>query len=549
MAAFALGGVIAVAVAGFVWSRRRRTSPWGAALVAAAVPVCVYVTLALALTSAEIKPSREQDPFDTARLTPSVALAMGHDVYSTRTEGAVQTTMYPPMWVVSYLPVAVMDTPSGVLRVGIALTLLFAVLPAVLLFVKGSSSIGLGLLGSTSFFLVATSMSSLAYSLFKPHADAPGLGFAMLACALILRGGEPTARRLLGVGVLAWLSVLSKQVMFPILLALPLWFLLVHGRRACARLVGWMCAAGAGLMALLTLFFRPEGVVFNCLIIPARAPWELEQYPRVVATVLAGAELAVHSIPLVLLLTAGAVLSVAVEPPARPSATGLRPFLAGHGWALPALVALTMIPVSIAGRVKVGGYVNTFSPTTYFLLAAGILAAIGIPEGLKDKGDPSGLQFSLGLLALCSLVLAGGGGARIPFLATDFPPSEHPTQRAYDFLTREDPDAFFPSHPLAHLLADGSLFHFGPALYDREELARMPLPSRQRQSHFPAAPSRVCWDRGEEWMRGRYFTEYTRRIEVRSLESAWECYARQPPGLTTLIEKGRFEVVTVSRPE
>jgi hypothetical protein len=181
------------------------------------------------------------------------------------------------------------------------------------------------------------------------------------------------------------------------------------------------------------------------------------------------------------------------------------------------------------GRVKIGGFINTFSPTTYFLLAAGVLAVIGIPERLKDRSDTVNFQFSLGLLALCSLVLALGGAARIPLLAADFSPREHPSQQAYDFLTRENSRAYFPMHPLAHFLADGSLYHFGAALYDREVLARVPLSARQRTSHFPVNPSSVCWELGEEWVRGRYFTEYTRQIEVRSLEPAWECYTIDGP--------------------
>ncbi|MGH7566585.1 MAG: hypothetical protein ACREK2_07125, partial [Gemmatimonadota bacterium] len=300
VAFFALGSVLVVAVSAFVWIRKRKNSPWGAALVAAAVPVCVYVAMALASASAEIKASNEQDYFDTARLTPSVALAKGHQVYSTSSEGAVQTTMYPPVWVVSYLPVAGADTPSRVLQIGVILTLLFSFLPVVLLLVNGSSSIGLAVLGSTSFFLVSMSISSLSYSMLKPHADAPSLGFAMLACVLTLRTRTPTTRRLAGVSLLAWLSVLSKQVMFPILVALPLWFLLVHGRRVGARLVGWLAVAGPGLMVLMIPFFRPEGVLFNCLTVPAGTPWKLGQYPRVIAVLLAGAELAVHSIPLLI---------------------------------------------------------------------------------------------------------------------------------------------------------------------------------------------------------------------------------------------------------
>jgi hypothetical protein len=524
MAFFALGGAIAVTLSWFVWRRKRRGSDWGAALVAAAIPVCVYVSLALAFASARINTSRYQDNFDTARLTPSVALAKGHQVYSTSTEGSVQTTMYPPMWMISYLPVALADTPSGVLQTGVLLTLLFSFIPVILLLVNGSPSIGLVVLGSTSFFLLSRSIDSLSYSMMRPHADAPSLGYAMMACVLTLRPGIPTARRLACVGLLAWGSILSKQVMFPILVALPLWFLLVHGRRAAARLVLWLGLTGIGLSVPLIAFFGPEGVLFNCLTIPARTPWMASQYPRFIAAFLAGADLVAHSVPLVVLLTVGAVVAVGGRLSFRLSAESLRPFLTANAWALPVLVALTMVPTSIMGRVKIGGYINTFSPTTYFLLAAGILVVMRIPKRFEETSDD--FKTSHGLLALCSLVLALGGGARLPFLAADLLSDEHRSQQAYEFLIREDPGAYFPMHPLAHLLADGSLFHYGAALYDREVLARLPLSAQQRKSHFPESPTSVCWDRGEEWARGRDFLEYRRRIEVPSLGAAWECYAR-----------------------
>ena len=525
MTFFALGGVLALTVSGFIWFRNRETFGRSTALAAVSVPMCVYVALVLTLALAATKTSREQDNWDTARLIPSVSLAEGKQVYSTRTEGSVQTTMYPPVWVVSYLPVAAADTPSGVLRIGIFLTLLFSFVPIVLLFRNGSPDGNLTALGSTSFFFVSTLVPSLSYSLFKPHADAPGLGYAMLACVMALRAGPPTMRRLAGVALLAWLSILSKQVMFPLLLVLPLWFFLVHGRREGVRLVGWLAVSGLGLMVPITAFFGWKGVLFNTLVIPGRVPWEYSQYPRVLAAMLVTAELLVHSLPLVILLTVGAVVSAGVGS-ASVSRPGLRPFLASNAWALPALVALASVPVSIMGRVKVGGFINTFSPTTYFLLAAGILAVIGIPARLEDDSDAGKARYGLNLLALCSLLLALGGAARIPFLAAHFPVPEHRSQQAYEFLTHEDARAFFPMHPLAHLLADGSMFHFAGALYDREELARLPLPSRQREGYFPADPSSVCWERGEEWVRSRYFTEYTRRIEDHTLEPPWECYSR-----------------------
>ena len=526
MAFFVVGGVLALGGSGFVWLRSRRTSSRGAAMAAGSVPLCVYVALALSLVLAATKTSDGQDNWDTARLVPSVALVKGQQVYSTRTAGSVQSTMYPPAWVISYLPVVAADAPAGVLRIGMFLTLLFSFAPVVLLFRNGSPDWNLTVLGSTSFLFLSTAFESLSYSLFRPHADAPSLGYAMLACVLALRPGPPTMRRFAGIALLAWLSILSKQVMVVLLVALPLWVFLVHGRRRGAHLVAWLIVTGLGLILLSVPIFGAQGVLFNTLVIPGRTPWEYGQYPRPLAVALVSAELLVHCLPLVILLTIGAFVHASSgRSVSRP---GLRSFLAMNAWTLPALVAVVSVPVSIMGRVKVGGLVNTFSPTTYFLLAAGILALIGTTRPSSEDNDVRELHYRLKLLALCALLLAIGGAARMPLLAASFPLEQHRSQQAYDFLKREDARVFFPMHPLAHLLADGSMFHFAGALYDREELARLPLPRGQRERHFPAHPSSVCWERGEEWVRTRYFTEYTRRIEGHTLKPPWECYARGP---------------------
>ncbi|HUF89260.1 MAG TPA: hypothetical protein VMR66_04695 [Gemmatimonadota bacterium] len=520
LALLAIGAGLASGASAIVWVRARRRSPWGTAMVVAVVPLCLYAALAVATMRATYADSGS---WDTARLTPSVALARGHDVYSTRTEGAVQPTMYPPGWVVSYLPAAAGATPSRVLRIGLVLTLLFAFLPVAALLVELSPRRDLGVVGAASFLLASTWLDSLSYSLFRPHADAPALGYAMLACWLALRPGPATTRWAALVALLCWLSVLSKQVMFPILVVLPLWLLAAQGRRACLRLAGWLAVTGVGAAALAVAFFRPEGVLFNVLTIPARVPWRADD-PRLLSILRVLAELVVHALPLVLLVAACAVVSVALRSHEPATRAGPRAFLTGNPWALLAGVALAMVPVSVLGRIKVGGSINTLSPTTYFLLAAAVLAAIEVVRRARDAG-PRVHQVALGTAALCAAILAAGGTARIA-LERDTPVRAHQSQRAYEYLIGEDPRAFFPLHPLAHLLADGTLFHFGSSLYDREALARLPLPATQRESHLPADPSIVCWDQGywgKSWLEENYFRNYSRRIESGSLRP-WDCY-------------------------
>ncbi len=382
------------------------------------------------------------------------------------------------------------------------------------------------MVASSSFILASLWFGSLSFSLFRPHADAPSLGYAMAACWLTLRPGAPTSRRLSLVALLAWFSVLSKQVMVPILVALTLWFLFVHGPKQCLRLLGWLAISGVGVVALLLPFFSLEGVVFNCLTIPSRVPWNAE-HPKVVMAARVFAELFVHSVPLLLLLSVSAVASIALSSRSFASSVGPRAYLIHNPWTLLALVAFFMIPVSVLGRIKEGGAINTFSPTTYFLLAAGVLAAIAAVRRFRDDAD-SLAQAALGATAVCAGILAAGGTALV-VLDADPPLREHPSQMAYTYLVSEDSRAYFPLHPLAHLLADGSLYHYGSSLYDRERLAGLPLSRFQRQGYLPVEPRVVCWDVqywGQPWLKEVYFTEYTRRVGIPSLGSRTECYAQ-----------------------
>ena len=310
------------------------------------------------------------------------------------------------------------------------------------------------------------------------------------------------------------------------LIVLPSWSLLVHGRRHAIRLIGWMAGTGVVISATLLSFFGVEGVLFNTVTIPSRVPWQPPG--RLFAGFSAGAELVANCAPLLMLLMLGGVTSYALRFDPYTSRTTPGRFLAGQPWALLAVVALSMVPVSVLGRAKVGGSLNTLSPTTYFLLAAGILSLIGLTDRLKVRGSPESHQVSLGLVALCSLVLAAGGVFQVRVLVRGTPLSEHRTEVAYQYLVREDSNAYFPNHPLAHLLSNGALFHLAESLYDREVLANLPLSDEQRMAHLPSNPSVVCWNPswGVEYVRANYFVEYDNYVAPPALSPSFECYTK-----------------------
>lgn len=524
---FLSGALATGALSVISWVRARRLGV-GHRLIRACVPVCLY----MAATTSVVAVSARDDSWDTSRLTPSVAWLRGHDVYAGYADGPVESTMYPPFWVISYSPAGIGQTPAQVLQIGALLTLSFAFVPIMLAFARTSPNIHLTLLGLSCFIFLCRPITSLQQSLFAPHADAPALGLSLAACWVAFRNADRSAHwHIPAMATLAWLSVWSKQVMVPILLALPLWLLMLHGRRSALRLVIWLVVTGGLLAGLLLSLFPADDVIFNILTIPARVPWSADPYPRGLQLLATLVELLRHSLAILLFLGAGiaALWSGKTRNPVVP----VRSWLRANSWVLPLLVSVVMVPVSLIGRAKVGGALNTFSPTTYFLTLACVMVWLQMPR-LFDGRRPDFRvlrQTALGFLACVSLFIGGviTADAYWQALNSGRHVSRQSSQIAYEYLRTRDADAFFPVHPLAHLLADGSLYHLVAGLHDREYLASLPLSAEHRRRYLPSAPSVVCWDGswGGAYVRANYYLEYAHAIDPPELGERWDCYVSE----------------------
>src|SRR5262249_37063477 len=114
---------------------------------------------------------------------------------------------------------------------------------------------------------------------FRPHADAPALGFGLGACgSLWMAMGRGRGRRgwLLLSPLLAGLSIWSKQVMAPLVPAMALWILLVAGVPPLVRFCAHLAVSGAVVAAGFLATFPLDGLLFNIWTMPARCPWRGE---------------------------------------------------------------------------------------------------------------------------------------------------------------------------------------------------------------------------------------------------------------------------------
>ena len=493
-------------------------------LIAVVVPILLYLTVITCVAHLFLY----WDPgWDASRLLPSVAFHRGLNVYSTNTQGAVQTTMYPPGWVIAFLPAALASSPTGVILAGYGLAQALTVLP-MLVFLVAVAGRTMAAWAAFAIFVFALTRIEPLVVAFRPHADAPGLGFGLTACCLLwgaAKSGHDRPGLLLLSTVAAWFSIWSKQVMAPIIPTMALWLLVATGFRPFRRFCGYAIVTGAAVAAAFFSIFPIEGIVFNVLRIPGRCPWQ----GRTPWNLLQAAhELLGFGWVLIIPLTAAAIF----EPDPAPNESRLRK-LAANVWALPALAGLVLSTTSILGRAKVGGWPNTLSPALYFLTAATclLIADPGFRWGPLCDVIAQRKKFAR-LLVSVSVVIAALWSLQL-LNTLDWMKGmvlkNNAAQRAYDYLKNNGVrDVYFPTMPLAHLMAEGEVFHFAFAVYDREVLARFPMSPEQRRRYFPENPRLVCWNDpgwGTEYVQTTYFSSYTETVRVDDLPD-FRCTSR-----------------------
>ena len=222
-----------------------------------------FVAVASGVYSASISQWNE------ARLVPILGWLAGNGLYSTESAGSIQTTMYPPLSALAYAPAVLARSPIYAVFIGSLLAHIYFLAPLGLACFRPSVSRGLA--PFVVFFLVFWSRHSIPLLGSQiVHADAPALGFGLLACLAAVHYTKSNDLRGLAAAVLmAWLSVWSKQTMVLLFPALAAWVLCVRGVRRCAAFVGWSLLAGMVIAAIMGLTFSVEGMWFNMFVIPA----------------------------------------------------------------------------------------------------------------------------------------------------------------------------------------------------------------------------------------------------------------------------------------
>jgi hypothetical protein len=444
------------------------------------------------------------EAFNPPRVAAAVAMARGYRILTGPDEGPALDFMYGPVAALAYLPAAASPTATGAVWVGVVLSLLFALAPVVwLAWPRSPASAWLALLAVAAFGIGCIHDPALRLAAFDIHADAPALALAGAACAAVLVArGEPSNTRLLAAGALAALAVWSKQTAAPIVAVLPLLVWLRDGRRAGVRAAVLVGAAGAAVSLAFVAWLGLDRIAYTMFQIPGGHPFKpVGVDPEALARDMAGA--VANQTPAdrlrALLHSAGifagaaapsALLAAAVAAAlARGRAARATPLRREPALAL-ALTGLAMVPVSVLGGAKLGGYTNAYALSTWFFAAA---AAVGL---LSLAGSGPRRQRRIACCALAGVAVIGAANElraeRRSALAEAVRQvaswRSNPLERSVGFARRHPGEVLFATNPLIGLYSDGVLYHSTIGLYDRrmaglevsDALLRRHLPERMR---------------------------------------------------------------------
>jgi hypothetical protein len=232
-----------------------------------------------------------------------------------------------------------------------------------------------------------------------------------------------------------------------------------------------LAVLGALSLLLCVLAWGWEAVFLNLWRVPAGHPWAA---PGALGLAIA--------IELFLDACKGAVMAflgmAACDGWVGGRGGGLRRWLADRPWMLPASAAALIFPVSLVGRIKVGGDDNSFHSVYFMAAAAGMIAARWVSES-----RPAALRKSVPVAATLITIVGTALYDRGP-QALDVQFRESLLRREYRFAREHRGEVWFGADPLATIYTDGKAYHQGYGVFDRF-LPNLPPTPRQLREHLP----------------------------------------------------------------
>jgi hypothetical protein len=317
---------------------------------------------------------------------------------------------------------------------------------------------------------VLITLAPLRYSATYIHADAPALGCAGMAYWFLSQRRPTGWMNGCAAGLCAWLSVWSKQTMILLPALLPAWVWWTEEVRAGRAMLVFTVATGTLVGAACWIGWGGDPWYFNAVPWPGHLPWKGSAPANLLNALW---ELAGYAMPFGVLLIAAC----------RHRGTRRIDFAEA--------AALLLVPMSVLGRVKRGGDLNSFSPTLYMLLLA-CTARLRSVQVSADDSSPD--HFARAWRQLVAASLLGITALGVPWVVQE--------ANVYDRLRSANAETnylrtfpgrvYFPWHPLAHLAAEGRLTHHAHSVRERG-VAGFPVQPTHVRSGLPERAEYVAF--------------------------------------------------------
>ncbi len=483
-------------------------------LLGACAAACLFAWWGRALISM-------QSTWPSVRLGFSAALMQGVPIYTLPEDGVVLGNMYGPASALYFAAALLAPPVTWQILLGELLALLAIMTPlCIAVGLEGQRTrldarAGVGL--CIGAFALLLSRQGTLLNLTHIHADAPCLGFGLASSLLIAQMRDFTWRRAIPSALLLALAVLSKQNAAFVAVAQGL---ILSARFGLTRAVayGLLCAAFAATSVAAFVALTPntlDAMRFELLEIPAAQKIEWPRFATIFESLLA----------LVPLPAAVGVLGLLG--PKLPRSAYTRAALSRAlepAWVQLWLISIGLLPISLIGRLKVGGFYNSYHAHAYAVAALALLLAHWFARGplSKPRAQAAALALTVGLLLPWEHV-------NVSTAQDALVRNSHERVLAY---LRSHPDAYFPWHPLEHLEAQGRVFHVADGLFSWQ-LSKMPLSYHHFQQGAPTSPQIIAWPgRDRSILEG-----YTRR----ALRARYPAYrvAKAPRELEDFVVLGR----------
>lgn len=462
------------------------------------------------------------------RLAWAFSLMHGYKLYYPADSGPMLSLLAGPLQPLTYLPATLVNSPMLALIFASFISVCFYFLPVLWLHI-GKNLLDprklLFILYAFLCFCLFTFISpALTYSAFAVYADAPALGFGAVSCAILCyRRHKESIPSLMLSALFSVFAVWTKQTLIPLLFALPAYVLLTDGYRCFKRYMLCLCFSAVAVSALFLWVFNAQNLLFNMVTVPSRTPWTFSAN-RIIALLTATYHLIKECFLFAVILIFYSVyqLSVSSNVPNK-----LKAWLSSNHWTMLAIVSLFMVPTSVLGRVRLGGDVNTLSPTVYFLVAAVTLALIKFTSGL-----PSSTRLMQKVAKFLLVLLITGliyvNVPKFSAVRTVDNLSSNEQKVAYEYAKNHRGEVYFPTNPLSSLLAEGKLYHHARGLLERER-SGFRVSAEHFQAHIPTNIRLVAFQ-SHQSSTGKYvlnyLPEFSKRVTIDELPG-WIVYVRE----------------------